>query len=126
MKKFIKENWFKIAILIIIIVISSILLRQYTKSYLYKMNTDCIDRAYRFSLEIKNESSYYVKLVQAKFSKLDNTCYAEMYSPFLTIYNLNNRKIIAFYPDVSDGVVNDQKLELSKKYDEVKVSIFGE
>lgn len=129
---FIKENWFKLALLLLLVVLG---IFYYKASYisqaeLYKINSDCAEKAMSFTKD--NSSSYLsITVTQSAFVKDKGSCYAEFgqynlatNSSLDEIYDLTHNKLVERLADSGkeDPVIYGQ---LVSRYTKIRTEIFG-
>jgi len=136
MKNFIKANWFKLSIILVlsITLVGYFKNNSFTNSELYKFNSDCADRANSFVKERNKESEIFGWSVsQSIFDKHKAVCFAEfrIYSLVLgdssrEIYDLTHNKqqaqvgSLKFFGNDAFAYATE-----AKYYDEIKKSIWG-
>ena len=128
----IKENWFKVTFLLLLAVLGVFYykINYISQSELYKINSDCAERATNFAKSI--ETDYLSSQVtQSKFVKQDGSCYAEFgHYNFATkssldeIYDLTHNKLVERLPDSGkeDPIIFGQ---LVARYSKIRTEIFG-
>lgn len=114
MKKFIKENWFKLSIVAILglVLIFGIIFyfknNYISKSELYKINSDCSEKADLY-IKSKDDDSNSWNVVQSYFNIQKGSCVAEFTRlNFATnfdyfIIDLTHSKELSFHPTYSNG-----------------------
>ena len=108
MKRFIKENWFRLSIIVILglVLIFGIIFyfknNYISKSELYKINSDCSERAELYANN-KNSSYSSWQVLQSSFNVKTSTCIAEfderVYSSNFDyhIIDITHNKELAFH-----------------------------
>lgn len=129
MKNFTKNNWFKIIIAIVSIIILVIYYKNHTISS-YRLDTACAEEARQYSKTKTNDSSndfwQYWDVMESKFVKSELTCYAEFgitgpQKYDYLIYNLtHNKEIYRVYTFSNDAD------SYYKEYRKARARIFGE
>ena len=127
----VKENWFKLALLLLLVVSGIFYYKTsyISQSELYKINSDCAERATNFakSLETDFLSS---QVTQSRFVKQNGSCYAEfgnynvvMKSSIDEIYDLTHNKLVARLPDSGeeDPTIYGQFIA---RYSKIRTEIF--
>jgi len=122
MKKFIEINWFKLAVLLLVIVFYY---QNYyiSPSELYRLNSDCAKKASLFS-----EKGTEVSIEQTMYDKYKGICYAEYSYIFVNrtnkIYDITHNKLIVRYDDDFKSPMEYTE-KLKSDYNKIKYSIFG-
>ncbi len=128
---FLKNEWFKILIVILLIAFISIYYKNNTssKNELYKINTSCADDARAFA---KGKSDDFTRweVIRSTFSEVKQSCYGEFkLNSGAIIYDLTHNEEQAFrpnyVPDVNTAEYTANYTEYAKKYEAVKTGIFG-
>ena len=123
MKKFIKENWFKLSIILILglaLIFGMIFYFKYNRisvSELYKINSDCSKEADLY-IKSKGDDSVSWNIVQSYFNIQKGSCIAEFTRRNLPtkfdyfIIDLTHSKELSFHPTYSTG----DDIEMYKTY----------
>lgn len=123
MEKFIKQNWFKLSIILLLIVMVSIFGSKKNSAVdLYKLNSECAEKAQEYSSWEILQSTFNVKR-QACFVEL---IYRNPSGDMYVISDITHNKEIIKRPSLNlktDDVTS--YTNIAKEYEEVKVEIFG-
>jgi hypothetical protein len=125
--EFIRKEYFKISILVILFVFALLYFRnnKSLETELYRLNTDCSRSASLFAKEKGDE--FFIWEVLQSFYKVDKqSCFAEFKTANSgwIIFDLTHSKELAFEPKL---VFNETATytELAKKYEATKLEVFG-
>jgi hypothetical protein len=130
MNKIIRENWFKILLLLLIALLIYLYYNSIIISKLYQINSDCAQKAISYA-ETNSKYSSSWQVVQSIFNEEKVACFAEFRYMDLDnkitaeIHDLTHNKFIEIRPRLMpDGDIT-LYTEAAKKYEATKIKIFG-
>ncbi len=127
MKKFLKHNWFKLLLVIFIIMVIYLYIKNEGSNTTYRYENECREIALDFiEKNNRNVDAAQWTLVQNKFVSKDKSCYAELgYGAIGYIYNLTTNKQVALMPaPISGEDWNEYRIKLKQDFIELKERIF--
>lgn len=100
MKNWIKDNWFKLIIVLLFTIIVVVYYLNSNSSFTYKMNIACADEASEYIKKENSNDVFRYNILQNYFNKVNGSCYIE-YSSMSSvtgiayyIYDLTHNKLV--------------------------------
>ena len=126
----IKNNWFKITVIIILLGMVVVFYKKnnISVSELYNINSDCSQKVISFA-KYKSMEFEAWNVSQSGFK--NDICYGELYHKNLyngtthEIYDLTHTKALSFLPDFKLGDDPTTYAQYAKEYEKVKNNAFG-
>jgi hypothetical protein len=134
MKKFIRGNWFKIIIILLLFGFFIIYIKNnyISTSELYKINQNCAEQALSFAKSQSNEHNLW-QVHRNIFDKTKGACFAEFWITSLgelsrdkyEIYDLTHNKYLSFVPVHQEDIDETSLFIYRENYNKISREIFG-
>ncbi len=130
MEDFLKNNWFKLGIILSLVFFVYIYNKNAYVLELYKINSDCSEKAQEFAKSKSDEIDLWV-VSQSLFNKSKESCFAEFVTTGVVdngsyyIYDLTHDKNLAYHPGLGFKWDTNTYSHYMTIYNKVSSDIFG-